>query len=253
MKLFVFTIALDAMPWLACIYAELQRLTDIPWQWTIVEGAAMNVKDTAWCAAQAPRLSQDGTTQFLDAIALHPRIKVVRKPRWEGKVEMCNAALATFTGAGVLLQNDADELWTADQLRTLVHLFSDDTTLGSACFKCRYFVGPNIVTLDEADWWRAWRFIAGDRFKTHEPPVMTVSRGRAEGRTWTKRLGLVFDHQSWTLPSQVAFKERYYGRNYAGALAGWQRLQRHRSFPIAIKAFFPWSAESTMVGQHFKS
>jgi hypothetical protein len=250
-KLFVATIVLDGMPWLACIYAELMRLTDIPWQWTIVEGAAMNVRDTSWCAKQAPRLSTDGTGAFLDAISHNPRIKLVRRLKWEGKAEMCNAALATFTESGVLLQQDSDELWTCDQYRTIVHLFEDDSTLGSACFKCRYFVGPNIVTTDEGDWWRAWRFYPGDTFRTHEPPVMTVGRGRSEGREWTKRIGLVFDHYSYALPGQVAFKEKFYGPRYKGAVAGWHKLQAHPQFPTAIKPFFPWSAPSTMVDRVF--
>lgn len=252
LPLHVFTIALDAMPWLGCIFAELSRLTDIEWRWTIVEGAAMNVKDTKWCSQQAPRLSNDGTSEFLNAIAHHPRIKIIRNPRWEGKVEQCNAALRTFTQEGVLLQQDCDELWTCDQYRTMVHLFEDDSTLGKLCFKCRYFVGPNIVTLDEGDWWRAWRFMPGDLFHTHEPPVMAIERGRSENREWTKRLGLIFDHQSWTLPKHVSQKEKFYGARYRGALAGWLRLQLHPAFPTGLKQFFPWSAPTVMVDRVFR-
>lgn len=246
----VFSIVLDGMPWLACIYAELMRL-DADWRWVIAEGVAMNVKDTRWCTAQPPRLSKDGTTEFLQAIAHNPRVSVIQKVQWAGKVEMCNAALARFDRPGVLLQQDSDELWTVDQYRTLLDVFEDNPDVGSACFDCRYFVGPNIVTTDSADWWRAWRFEPGDQFRTHEPPLMAKPRGRPMARRETSQLGLKFDHWSYALPQHVVFKERYYGRRYQGAVAGWQALQTSTKFPTAIKRFFPWSADATMVDRVF--
>src|SRR6185295_6393714 len=130
------------MPWLAVTFAELTRLHEIPWQWTIVHGAAMNVKDTRWMQPQKARLSSDGTTEFLRALAYHPRIRVLEQPQWDGKVAMCNYGVATFEERGVLLQVDGDELWQVDQLRRIVELFEDDPELMLARFECRYFLGP---------------------------------------------------------------------------------------------------------------
>lgn len=250
-QLSIFTIVLDGMPWIACVYAELMKLHGVPWQWTIVEGAAMNVKDTAWMRRQPARLSADGTSQFLDTISLNPNITVIRNPKWEGKAAMCNAALDTFKNPGVLMQIDSDELWNAEQLRTIFELFEDDSTLGKCAFSCRYFVGPNIRTTDDVDWWRAWRYLPGDKFVTHEPPVMFVGRGRAESRQCTAQLGLVFDHPSWLLPKHVAQKEELYGARYKGALEGWRRLQVNEKFPIKLKEFFPWTQEHVLVDRVF--
>ncbi len=243
LPLHVFTIALDAMPWLACTFAELSKLTDVPWSWTIVEGAAMNVKDTSWMQSQAPRLSSDGTTEFLDAIASHPRIRVIRRLRWEGKVEMCNAAIEAGGVDGVLFQVDGDELWSADQFRRIVELFEDDPSLQMARFHCRYFVGPNIVTTDAGkadEWLRAWRFGIGMRFAKHEPPTLIGCSGKSLHRLETARMGLVFDHHAYTLPKHVAMKEKLYGPKYKGAVAGWSKLQANPSWPVKdLGVFLP--------------
>lgn len=251
----IFTLALDAMPWLAVTYAELMRLSEVPWRWTIVEGAAMNVKDTAWMGQQVPRLSSDGTTEFLDAIAVHPRITVIRQPRWEGKAAMCNAALATFKDAGVLLQVDGDELHTADQMRRIVELFEDDLALKMAHFTCRFYFGPNIQTTDAGkpnEWLRAWRFVPGMVFDRHEPPVLEGNHGKSLSRTETARLGFSFEHHAYTLPKHVGMKERLYGPKYAGALAGWHGLQANTEWPLRdIGKFMPKAFAGTPVDRVF--
>lgn len=236
MKLYVLTLALDAMPWIASIFGELNRLTDVDWQWVVVEGAAMPVGDTKWIQKQSARLSEDGTTQFLDALEWHPRVRVIRRAEWPGKTAMCNTGLTLCGEHGVLLQQDADELWTADQYRRIIYLFDDDPLLMRACFHCRYFLGPNVVTTDagkENEWLRAWRYSPGKRFETHEPPVLGGSTGKAMNRRQTKSEGLVFDHYAWALPSQVAAKEKLYGKRYQGAFAGWRKLQVNGKWPVA--------------------
>lgn len=236
-NLFLFTLALDAMPWLACTFSELMRLRDVDWQWVIVEGAAMPLKDTAWMKPQEPRLSGDGTTEFLDAIAWHPRVRVARRERWDGKTEMCNHALSLLPSVpAVLMQVDGDELWTADQLRDIRNLFDDDPTLAMARFDCDYMIGPNVRTTDAGkpeEWLRAWRYAPGMRFTTHEPPVLAPARGKSLTRQQTGAMGLRFQHHAWTLPKHVAQKEALYGKRYVGALAGWEKLQRNRAWPVA--------------------
>lgn len=240
-SLSIFTLALDAMPWIACTFAELNRLNDVPWNWTIVEGAALNVGDTRWMQPQKPRLSADGTTEFLDAIAVHPRIKVIRQPQWAGKRPMCNAAVATFKERGVLMQVDADELWTCDQFRRIVEMFEDDIMLRNARFHCRFFLGPNCVTTDlgkPAEWLRVWRYEPGMTFDSHEPPILEGNHGKSITREETAARGLVFEHHSYTLPKHVAMKEALYGPKFRGALAGWHRLQANTQWPLADAGLF---------------
>lgn len=253
--LHVFTIALDAMPWLACIFSELMRVRDVRWSWTIVEGAAMPVGDTKWIARQEPRLSGDGTTQFLDAIAHHPRVRVIRRERWEGKTPMCQAATDTFREPGILMQQDGDEIWSADQYVRIGEFFEDLPDLMTMRFHCDYMVGPNIRTTDRGhpdEWLRAWRFTPGMQWISHEPPNLAGNVGRTMRRDETARHALVFQHFSWALPKHVAQKEQLYGPSYRGAMAGWTRLQTHPRFPVSLKSFFPWSAATTMVDRVFK-
>jgi hypothetical protein len=256
LPLFCFTLALDAMPWLAHTFAELMRLSEIPWRWSVVEGAAMPNGSTKWMGRQAPRLSGDGTTQFMEAISLgHPRIRYVARKEWQSKDEMCATAIEELDEPCVVFQIDGDEVWDAEQLRRVVELFEDDPDLMLARFHCRYFVGPNIVTTDAGnpnEWLRAWRFRPGMKWVSHEPPNLAGNVGKSMSRQETADLGFVFDHYAWALPKHVAQKEALYGPKYAGALAGWERLQRHTQFPTRLKPFFPWAAEHVMVDRVFK-
>jgi hypothetical protein len=251
MRLEIFTLALDAMPWIACHLPVFNALT-VPWRWTIVHGVAANAHDTAWMQPQAPRLSTDGTTEFLAGLRSHPRITVLERPMWDGKRAMCNAALGAIEARGVrdalLLEVDADELWTATQLGTLATWFEHDPGVAAARFRCTYHVGLNIVTTtDDAygcnpgEWLRAWRWHSGMRFLTHEPPNLAGNQGRILTRDETAAGGLVFDHYAYALPSQVAYKERVYG--YRDALRKWQRLQANTRWPVRLRDFLPWVDE----------
>lgn len=235
LPLCVFTLALDASPWIACIYSELMRLRDVTWRWVIVEGAAMPVADTKWIEKQEPRLSRDGTTEFLNALAHHPRIKIIRSTRWDGKAAMCQAATDNFHEAAVLIQNDADEIWSTDQYRRIVELFEDDPALMTARFHCDYMLGPNVRTTDKGkdnEWLRAWRFTPGSKWISHEPPNLSGSDGKSLTRAETAALGLVFQHHAWTLPKHVAMKEALYGPRFAGAMDGWKKLQANTEWPL---------------------
>jgi hypothetical protein len=256
MKLYVQTLALDAMPWIAAIFAELNRLTDIDWTWSVVEGAAMPNGSTNWIARQAPRLSLDGTTEFMEALAdCHPRVRYCSRKEWASKDAMCAAAIEPFTEPGVLLQVDGDELHSADQLRRIVHLFEDDPQLMNARFHCRYFVGPNLITTDAGkpdEWRRAWRYAPGMQWVTHEPPNLAGNRGRSLSRQETTALGLVFDHYAYGLPKHVAQKEKLYGAKYAGAMAGWVKLQANTKWPLADAGRFVPAFKGTPVDRVFE-
>jgi hypothetical protein len=252
MKLHILTIVLDGMPFLPMQLNILNRL-NCDWHWYIVEGAAANANCTSWCQRQDHRLSLDGTHEFLVALKGHPRVSAFWKDWWpKGKVEMCNYALPFMREPGWLLQMDADELWTPSQLEAMPRLLASPLH-EAAAFRCRYFVGPNIVTLgtncygnNPGEWLRLWRFIPGMMFRKHEPPILEDSNGRVQGagrltvsRDQTAQMGFSFDHWAYVFESQVAYKEKFYG--YFGATMQWRRLQEHAGpWPARLKDFLQW-------------
>lgn len=239
----IFTIVKDGMPF---IMEHLDAFKELKadWHWTIVHGSAMNVKDTSWCQPQEEGLSTDGTTGYLNVIGLHDNVTVIEKPRWEGKVEMCNAALRTFKKRGILLECDADEIYTVDALNGIIRAFKENKDVVTLKTYCNYFLGKNIVTTTydcygnkPEEWIRSWRFHPSMFFKTHEPPVLTGLSGRTMERDecWS-RYGIIFNHFAYVTEAQVAYKERFYG--YKGLLSDWKRLQSNKEWPVKLNKFF---------------
>lgn len=249
MKLHIFTICLDSIPFITWHLPIFNRLR-CDWHWTIAHGAAMNVYDTSWCKPQQPRLSRDGTTEYLGTLRKHPRVTIIQKQSWDGKVEMVNACLPKHKEECVLLQVDCDELWTPDQLERILGIFWNTPTAGVLQFYCRYFVGQNIiVTSDNTwgsrqnEWTRAWRYKGGS-FVTHEPPVLSKINGGMVPRGETREMRLVFEHHAYVLPQQVAYKEAWYG--YANGWEHWRRLQENRTWPVKLSKFFPWVTDDAV-------
>jgi glycosyltransferase involved in cell wall biosynthesis len=249
------TIVLDGMPWLAHHLAQFEKLPD-PWRWIIAEGVADPVLDTGWCKPIPHRLSTDGTTEYLNGLKSHPRVKVLQSPRWPGKTAMFNAMLQYCDRPGVLMQVDSDELWTASQIGTIASMFQNDHDC--AYFQCDYRVGPNLRTVtigaygnNPGEWLRAWRYVPGMRFQSHEPPVFGAGPINPFSFGNTKDRGLLFLHQAYATEKQVAFKEQYYG--YTGAVEQWRRLQANTKWPARLKDFLPWSDDRAMVDQVVKT
>lgn len=245
MKLTVFTLALNGMPFIPTIFFNLQA-TKLDWRWIVAEGASANTHCTSWCQQQAPGLSTDGTKEFLDMLSGHPRVTVLRKEMWDGKVEMCNACLAEIKEPCVLIQMDADEIWSPDAIEIMVCEFEREQSASWALVKCRYFLGVNIVStsLDgygnrATEWARVWRFTPGDKFNRHEPPQLSQSRiGKRLDSEFllSKRM---FDHYAWWSENQAAYKEQFYG--YPDALNLWRRLQENTEWPVQdLRKFLPW-------------
>lgn len=245
MKLHIFTICLDGMPYITRHLPEFQKLK-CDWHWWVVEGVAGANRDTAWCAKIRPRLSEDGTTEYLmGALKGNPRMTIIQNPYWNCKTTMVNNVVARIRDDCVLLQVDSDEVRTAEQIDGIVRLFEDDPELRVAQFKCRYFVGKDIVITSDGtygnnpgEWIRAWRFKMGMTFDSHEPPKLAKNLGKMITASETAKLGLVFDHYAWALESQVRFKETYY--KYSGAVQHWKRLQSNEKWPVKLKDFLPW-------------
>ena len=260
-KLHILSIVLDGMPFLPMQLATLNRINTslVDWHWHIIEGTAANTGSTAWCRPQYEGFSRDGSAELLKLWFDHPRISICGKRYWKGgKDEMCNHALQNIKEPGILLQVDIDELWTPDQLETLVSFFAAYDKIKCARFFCRYFVGPNIITTSEnaygnnpGEWLRAFRFEPGMRFLSHEPPRILGCMEPYATREQTREVGLVFDHWSYVFEHQVAYKERFYG--YPNAVAHWRRLQENRNWPVTdLSHFLPWVGKGASANRLFQ-
>ncbi len=273
-----FTIVLNGDPFIR-YHLDVLRQLPFSWRWHVVEGVAKLVHDTSWSLASGGSIpsalhmdgrSNDGTTEYLDAIArdFPDNVTVYRKPRgvfWEGKLEMVSAPLANIRQEALLWQLDADELWRADQISTVRERFVRQPHATAAYFWCNYFVGPNAVISTRntyggyarSEWLRVWRYRPGDRWLRHEPPVL-VRRNHWWQRPvnvasiaplWhaeTEAMGAVFDHMAYVTPEQLQFKESYYG--YQGAVRSWQRLQEAvQGGPVVLRHYFFWVNDNACV------
>jgi hypothetical protein len=264
MKLIAFTLVLDGMPWITK-HLDILRATNLDWKWIIVHGAAMNNGSTQWCQPQEPRLSTDGTTEYLRSIK-DDRVLLMECDRWNSKDQMCNAAVSEIKEHCVLMEIDSDEIWTPSQIEKIVEQFDSNSCGMTPCsvhnrtgypvdamqFKCRYFVGEGLITKGEHcygdmdyEWWRTWRYYPGTKFESHEPPVIPLGTGLKFPKSATSEMGLVFDHYAYATEAQVAYKEKFYG--YKGLLEGWKRLQEQRMFPVFLRDFFPHVTDNALV------
>lgn len=257
MKNVFVTIVLDGMPWITRHHPEFELLK-VPWEWHVVEGVAEPVHCTSWCAPIPPRLSIDGTTQYLDSLSSDPRVHLYRSPLWPGKVSMFNRVLETLTDPCLLWQIDSDEWWSASQIAVMNAMFEKYPERNCAYYLCRYFVGPGIVitSMDtygnnrSYEWLRTWRFKPGMKFEKHEPPVLRGKGFFQKPFTHkdTMMTGAVFDHYAYSTERQVAFKELFYAGHenpnaakYSGAVENWKRLQANTEWPVdSLDRFLPW-------------
>lgn len=225
------------------------------WTWHVIDGAAAPEHCTQWCARIEPGLSTDGTAEYMDQLQTslgYDHIRLYRKSLWAGKIQMFNTAMARINEPSIVLEVDSDEIWTAGQIEKLVQLFEEWPDRNCAYFRCRYFVGPDIVITsrntygghDAYEWHRAWKLNPGDRFERHEPPVISNFIPRPFTQDETEDEGLVFDHFAYATEKQVAFKEQYY--KYPGAVEQWKKLQANTKWPARLGDFLFWVKDDTI-------
>ena len=261
MHLHLITLVLNGEPWIRRHLPELEKLKH-RWTWHIMEGVAAPHHDTSWIASQSPSLSTDGTHEYLESLSCHPHVRVTSRLLWDGKIEMVNHPFSqpgVITEPSVIIQQDSDECWRADQYDQIMLAFRQRQSLRTMQFKCRYFVGPDVVAhgedcygLNPGEWVRAWRYQRGFRFITHEPPNFAGNRGAIMDRNVTERMGLVFDHFAYATEAQVKYKERVY--KYAGAVDAWKKLQANTEWPCKLRTYLPWvdeRAEAVRIGEKF--
>lgn len=262
MKIHFVTIALDAMPWITFHYPEFVKLNHLDWRWSVIEGVAEPVNDTAWCTRISARLSNDGTTDYLASLKDDPRVNVFQRRLWGGKLAMINEPLGKSDGEFLLWQIDSDEIWNADQIFRTHDMFASNPHKNCAYFWCNYFVGPDLKIKTrnaygnhaEYEWHRVWKVNGNAIFKSHEPPRIAGFKEVPFLHAETEKLGLVFQHMAYATEKQVAFKQVYYGGKgnqkghlYANAIENWRRLQKHRTFPANLRNFLPWVGNGAIV------
>lgn len=273
-----FTIVLNGDPFIR-YHLDVFRSLPFRWHWHVVEGVASLVRDTAWSIAGGGRVestwhadgvSIDGTTAYLDEVAAaEPEsITLYRKRHgqfWNGKREMVSAPLERIREECLLWQVDADELWTSEQIVAVRDLFLDQPERTAAYYWCDYFMSPEAVVATRYnyaanprdEWLRTWRYHPGDRWLTHEPPILgrrrrvaSVDLGYADPflHDETEAVGAVFQHFAYATEEQVRFKESYYG--YTGAVEAWKGLReavQQAAGPVLLRDHLPWVEDETLV------
>ena len=249
MKVYFFTIVLDGMPFITHHLPVFNRLS-FDWEWRIVEGVALPENCTRWCGRIDPRISMDGTAEYLREIAYHPCVRVCSRTAWAGKIEMVREATKDIPGGSLVVEVDSDELWDDGSLSALYRRMLRAEEGTEARFFCRYFVGHDLIVNSintygnkPDEWVRAWKWGPESRFESHEPPV--VSPRSAIIHRETTVADSIFDHYAYATEKQLAFKETYY--RYHGAVEGWKRLQRQTVFPVRLSEFFPWVKDGATV------
>lgn len=264
------TIVLNGQPYITRHLAEMEA-SGVPFHWWIVEGLADLKGCTGWSLARGGRvpmeltrnyLSVDGTREYLENLirSKHPHVTVFGKPDlWNGKLEMVNEPLK-WMYHGLLWEIDSDEIWSAQQIRTMYEMFEKDKARWAAWFFCEFFVGDGLRLINRGkygnnpayEWKRVWRFQPGMMFSAHEPPTLIcpgmpgdVSNYGPFRHAETEAAGLVFKHYAYCTEASVRFKEAYYG--YKGAVDGWKRLQAHNQFPCDVSQFLAWIPQGTLV------
>jgi len=248
LKVVFYTLALDSMPYIK-MQLPIFEESGLDFFWYVSHGAAANTGSTKWCQKQEPRLSKDGTTEFLNSISNHPRVKVFNRQWWSGgKDEMCQIAINNIQQPCLLGQIDSDEIYTAKQLRKIHDIFLEQS-IARMYLKCRYFYGKDIYVDPESDrnnsWLRFWRFRPGMVGVVHEPPSLNGNKGSFMSADESARLGLVFDHFSYATKEQLIYKENFYG--YKGLVDSWLKLQRHEKFPCMATEFFPFASPTAVL------
>jgi hypothetical protein len=248
----IFTIVLNGSPYIEQKLPILQKLA-IPWQWRIVEGVSNPRNCTRWCKEVPSKwhkeyVSIDGTHEYLQNLK-HDKVKIYSQNKpFNGKIEMVNKALEGVN-FGVVMEQDADEFWTTEQMTAVYDLLKDRTPGVAAQFHCNYYIGKKVVVSRRGlgcypyEWYRAWKWGEGIEFTSHEPPILNHQPIRIP-RGITEEMGLVFEHFAYSTRENVAFKQDFYG--YAGLLKSWEELQNTHG-PVRLNRYFAHIQDRSIV------
>ena len=263
MRIYFFTLVYEGMPWVRGQKELAGHLRGLDFCWHWAEGLAGHISDTSWCAERGGNLpsspvSTDGTREFLRQWAREDQRMVLHEEPsggvWPGKTAMVRAATAEAREGDLLWQVDVDEFWQPWQVAEIAAHFRDHPETSAAWFDCHYFFGWDRVSsrpgvfgnFRNQEWLRVWRFQSGDRWRSHEPPVLERTKGYKviEVGRWkplrqreTRKRGWIFQHYALTDERQIRFKEKYYG--YRGLAVGMERLDRDPSACPKVRNHLP--------------
>ena len=217
-----------------------QKIVQMFDKWIIVEGFSRNGGSTEWCTSiRPPHQSTDGTIETCQDLASQYPTKVIFHTSPQGyasKDDQVNVGIAYLQGEphGWLWQIDIDEQWTEQDLTEAESMLEIGSNVAGGFqfyhYLCKDSDGNQLVgkgswgdNFVARVWW--WH---GQKFKTHEPPVML-------GQDGIKFLPQKFHHYSYVYEQDVEFKSRYY-KGYRPVLANWRMLQQKRfDYPIPAK------------------
>ena len=238
-----FTIVYNGMPF---IEYHLDKFKDLPfpWHWYIIEGLAQISGDKGAEGHQArgghtpikaeSHLSSDGTSEYLDKLSAMPNVTVYRNNGiWPSKLSMINTPLSKINYKCILWQIDVDEFYPRASMIELYNMFVTNSTKTAVIIPFTAFIGKTKYVVHNGTGWgsqcfpRLWKYRPGYKWTSHAPPVLRDAKGRnlsglnPLGGEETKHLG--FYHYSYVHPTQIEFKEEYYG--YKGLFDGWMKMQ----------------------------
>jgi len=238
-----FTIVYNGMPYIEYHLDRFKKMP-FPWHWYIIEGLSMVAGDPGSEGHRARggripddiegNLSTDGTSEYLDKLASLPNITVFRRNGiWPSKLDMINVPLPSINYECILWEIDVDEFYSDESMITLYKMMLENPKKTAAIIPHIAFMGKTKYIVHNGNGWgsqcfpRPWRYKPGYRWKFHEPPVLIDKNGQAlnklnplQGKE-VENLG--YHHYGYVHPSQIKFKESYYG--YKGLYDGWLRLQ----------------------------
>lgn len=196
--------------------------------WIVIEGHSRAGGSTSWCKNLGmPQRSTDGTHEFMIEFCKNHSNVYYYSPGiyWKSKDAQVNEAIITaklITSECFLWQVDCDEQWSKEDLITAEkELTESGSNVGAVQFYhllCKDGYGRQLI--GKGDWgdnWhtRLWDW-KGERFITHEPPVI-------ENQRQIVKLSPKYKHYSYYFEKDVRFKEPYYG--YKGLHSNWKRLE----------------------------
>ena len=238
-----FTIVYDGMPFIE-YHLERFRSLPFPWHWYIIEGLSQVAGDSGADGHRARggripgeirhHLSTDGTSEYINKLAALPNVTVYRNSGiWPSKLMMINAPLPHLNYKCILWEIDIDEFYPLSSMIELYDMFVDNPTKTVAIVPHIAFMSKTKYVVHDGNGWgsqsfpRPWRYEPGCIWKSHEPPVLVNARGQELNRLnpfqgkEVEHLG--YHHYGYVHPSQIRFKESYYG--YKGLYDGWMKMK----------------------------
>lgn len=242
-----------AMPWLTFHYPTFRELVPSfmvkDWEWWLMFGEC---REYSYAAG---RFLDDGSRAVAESLArTDPRIHVVDAPPNKWTMEDCaNYPLHGRTETVLYWKLDADEVWTEEKIGRINLMFRDLPNKNVAYFRCRFFVGPDIIVTSRDTWggaqhyeWkRVFRMEPGQKFGEESPPIIAGCEERAIDKDYTERLGMIFDHFAYATEDQARMKSIRWQQ--PATLDGWRRLQANTKWPARLIDYFPFVQPETTV------